>query len=58
MVKVKIMYKSGNITESDINMTPEELSKKLKEGHIDINDKTFSMIRWSEVEAIVPDTQD
>jgi intein-encoded DNA endonuclease-like protein len=53
-MQIKILYKSGNITETDIDLTPEEIAERIRNNSIDINPKTLSMIRWSEVEAIIP----
>ncbi len=51
---VKIAYKSGNITTTDLNITAEELADRLTNNKIDIS-PTLSVIKWSEVESISMD---
>lgn len=53
-MRVQILFKSGNVIEVDITKRPKQLSEFLVNGTIDLNLDNYTMIRWSEVEAIMP----
>ena len=56
--KLQVRYKSGNTSILTTTMTAEELGKKIRNNDIDINPNNLTMIRWSEVEALVELSED